>query len=145
MILNIISTVPDDSKLLLLTAIMAGMYYNRDASYCWNVFGSVPNELWCICFEFLCRILIVWLALSFSLQCHLSQFWVYPCIASPLSLSVCYHWYFIGMELNNNYHYLMLTKYQALSKCLAYINSFNLYELINMLCKLKVNWSYKTS
>ena len=39
----------------------------------------------------------------------------------------------------------MLTKYQALSKYHAYVNSFNLYELINMLCKLRVNWSYKTS
>lgn len=30
--MNIISTVLDDSKLLLLTAITAGMYYNSDAS-----------------------------------------------------------------------------------------------------------------
>lgn len=33
MILNIISTVPDDSNLLFLIAITAGRYYNSDASY----------------------------------------------------------------------------------------------------------------
>lgn len=33
MILNIISTVPDDSNLLFLIAITTGMYYNSDASY----------------------------------------------------------------------------------------------------------------